>query len=242
MSIEIATYTDIGARDEQQDRVAVLANEEAHLLVVADGMGGHEQGALASQAVVDAASRIFTTHDGKDATRLLTEIVADAHRRISECERQVVGSPGSTCVLLHIANGKATWAHVGDSRLYRFKDGHMVERTLDHSIVELLRMEGRITEDEMGIHRDQSRLYEAIGGADDPNPDFRSEAVGSGDGFILVTDGIWGHATEAQIEAVLAAVDLDAALYKLVISAKATAAEECDNLSVVAYRHRKDHD
>lgn len=242
MSIEIATYTDIGARDEQQDRVAVLANGNAHLLVVADGMGGHEQGALASQAVVDAASRIFTTHDGNDAVKLLTAIIEHAHRRINEWNDLVAGSPSSTCVLLHVGKGKAAWAHVGDSRLYRFKNGRMAERTLDHSIVELLRMEGRITEDEMGTHRDQGRLYEAVGGADHPNPDFGSKVVGSGDGFILVTDGIWGHTTEAKFEAVFTAVDLDAALSELAISAKAAAAEGCDNLSVVAYRHRKGDD
>ena len=231
-----AAYADIGGREEQQDRVAVFRDKEAHLLVLADGMGGHEGGALAAQKVIDAAANCFQTGGANTATELLTNIVKGAHEGINALGSEMGISPHSTCVLLHVTATAATWAHVGDSRLYRFDHGHFVERTVDHSITELKRMQGRITEQEMKDHPDQNRLYEALGGDELPQPDIGSKQAASGDGFLLVSDGIWAQVTNAQLEAIFNTTNLASALEHLTKQAKERGGAQCDNLSAVVCR------
>ena len=170
--LETATCTDIGGRDEQQDRIAVFENGGAHLLALADGMGGHEGGALAAQAVIDVARESFVGPLDEDAGKLHERICHGAHERINALGAERGIAPHSTCVLLHVTESEATWTHVGDSRLYRFDGGRLVGRTVDHSVVELMRLQGKISEGEMKTHRDQNRLYEAVG---------RPQAAGGGD-------------------------------------------------------------
>lgn len=231
-----ATHADIGGREEQQDRVAVFRSEEAHLLALADGMGGHQGGTLAAQKVIDAAAACFQTADAITPTELLTSIVVAAHEGINALGEEMRISPHSTCVLLHVTDTVATWAHVGDSRLYRFESGCLVGRSLDHSIVELKRLRGQISEQEMKTHPDQNRLYEALGGKDAPQPDFDSKPAAVGDAFLLVSDGVWENVADLQLEAVFAVADLSRALEHLAAQAKANGGADCDNLSMAAFR------
>ena len=238
-SPETAIWADMGGREEQQDRVAVFDHDGAQLLVVADGLGGHESGALAAQAVVDTAREHFLRTQGTFRTResQLDAIVANAHRRINAIESTAGReSPHSTCVLLHIADGLATWAHVGDSRLYRIEDGRLADRTIDHSVVEMMRLRGRITEEEMKTHPDQNRLYEALGGPQTPRPDFDAKTVAADDAFLLASDGVWEHVSNAELEKVFDVPDLTAALKGLVARARSAGGPACDNLTVAAWR------
>ncbi len=236
---ETATSIDVGGRGEQQDRVAVFESDGARLLVLADGLGGHDDGAAAAQAVVDAAD----DHPkcAGPPKEYLAAIITDAHSRINAIGdegRQVRRSAHSTCVLLHVANGVATWAHVGDSRLYRFENGRLADRTMDHSVVEMMRLRGRITEEEMKTHPDQNRLYEALGGEQAPKPDFDSKTLSTGDAFLLASDGVWEHVSDEQLEAVFDAADFAGALEDLVARAKSAGGPTSDNLSVAAWRCR----
>lgn len=236
---ETACLTDIGGREEQQDRAAAIAGENALLLVVADGVGGHTGGALAAQTVIDLAAEAFqdfkpTLED--TPAHLLARIVASAHARIN-VESSVRGlNAHSTCVLLYVDAEVSAWLHVGDSRLYRFAEGRLVERTKDHSIVESMRLQGRITEEEMKIHPDRNRLYEALGGSQRPQMETGGKPSAANDGFLLVSDGVWEHLAEGDLEAVLQAPDLKAALAELIEQAKARGGPECDNLAAVAGR------
>ena len=236
---ETAMWAHIGGREEQQDRVAVFQDPGAQLLVVADGLGGHESGASAAQAVVDAARDELECAGGfQKAEGHLAAIVADAHRRINAIEAAGlrVERPHSTCVLLHVAGGVATWAHVGDSRLYRFEDGRLADRTIDHSVVEMMRLRGQITEEEMKTHPDQNRLYEALGGAQVPEPEFGSKIVTAGDAFLLASDGVWENVSNAELERVLDGQDFTVALKGLVAEARASGGPKCDNLAAAAWR------
>ena len=241
--METACLDDIGRRDEQQDRVCVLGGGDAQLLVLADGMGGHEGGALAAQAVVDAASDQFQALGGTvagDPANLLASIVAAAHERINALGAERGLKPHSTCVLLYIDSAVTAWAHVGDSRLHRFTDGRLAERTLDHSIVELMRLQGRITEEEMKTHPDKNRLYEALGGEQPPQAEVGGKESAVGDGFLLASDGVWENVANADLEAALQAEDLAEALQRLIERAKEQGGPDCDNLSAAAARRRAD--
>ena len=238
---ETACLADIGGREDQQDRVVVLKGDGAHLLVLADGMGGHEGGALAAQAVVDAASDEFQALGGAVAGNpadLLASILASAHERVNALGAELGLKPHSTCVLLYIDLAATAWAHVGDSRLHRFADGRLAERTMDHSIVELMRLQGRITEEEMKTHPDKNRLYEALGGEQPPQSETGGKESAVGDGFLLASDGVWGNVTNADLEAVLQAEDLAEALRRLIERAKEQGGPDCDNLSAAVTRCR----
>ena len=240
--LETECIEDIGGREEQQDRVAVLHGAGTHLLALADGVGGHEGGALAAQALIDVAKEMFLAFEGlPEGTpgHLLERIVLEAHQRINSLGRERGMKPHSTCVLLHLDAGAAAWTHVGDSRLYRFADGHLMERTLDHSIVELMQLQGRIKEAEMRTHRDKNRLYEALGGDRQPRAEAGGKELNAGDGFLLLSDGVWENVTDADLETTIQAEDLAAALRDLVARAKAHGGPACDNLSAAAARCRE---
>ena len=201
-------------------------------------MGGHEGGALAAQAVADVTEEQFEAQSACSPDELLAEIVSGAHERINALGVEQGLSPHSTCVLLHLTDNKAHWAHVGDSRLYCFREGRVEQRTLDHSIVELMRLKGDITEEEMKTHPDQNRLYEALGGQQSPRPDFGSKPLSPNAGFLLASDGVWENVGDNQLESVLAATDLSASLLGLIEAAKSKGGEGCDNLAAIVCRYR----
>lgn len=239
LNYETACRTDIGGREEQQDRAAILSGDHARLLVVADGVGGHTGGALAAQTVIDVANEAFRDFEPTPKAtpaQSLERLATSAHERINILGGAQGLNAHSTCVLLYIDAEVAAWAHVGDSRLYRFASGRLVERTMDHSIVELMHLQGRITEEEMKTHRDRNRLYEALGGSQRPQVETGGKLVASDDGFLLVSDGVWEHVTNADLEAVLQADDLSEALARLIDKAKAQGGPECDNLAAAAAR------
>lgn len=237
-SVDAACAADAGGRDDQQDRVEVIAGDRGHLLVLADGMGGHEGGALAAQAVIDAARKRFGT-GGESTADVVTAIARSAHERIRMigAEREI--SPHSTCVLLHLADGVANWAHVGDSRLYRFRRGRLVARSIDHSVVEIMRLQGRITEAEMKIHPDQNRLFEALGSRNEPDIETGGATISAEDAFLLASDGLWENVDDTELERVFSAADLNHALQVLVATAKARGGDQCDNISVAAARYER---
>ena len=233
---EVAGCTDIGGREEQQDRVAVLKRSGSLLLVLADGMGGHDGGALAAQTVVDVAEEQFSGAHAGQAAELLSSIVESAHERINAIGDARGTAPHSTCVLLHLATAAASWAHVGDSRLYRFSGALLVDRTIDHSVVELMRLQGKITEEEMKTHPDRNRLYEALGG--DRSPDIASghASLAGGEGFLLASDGLWGNVTDAELAAVFTESPLKEHLQSLVNCARTKGGSSCDNISAAVAR------
>ena len=234
---ETACVTDIGGREEQQDRAAVFAARDARLLVVADGVGGHTGGELASQTVIEVANEAFVDFERDEPpARLLERIAFGAHERINILGGTRGLNAHTTCVLLYVDAHAAAWAHVGDSRLYRFEGGGFVERTLDHSIVELMHLQGRITEEEMKTHPDKNRLYEALGGGQRPQVEAGGKQSGAGDGFLLLSDGVWENVANADLEAVFQADDLIAALARLIQQAKAQGGPGCDNMAAAVAR------
>ena len=233
---EVASHTDIGGREEQQDRVLSLQKAGACLLVLADGMGGHAGGSLAAEAVMEVARQRFAASVDADSEDLVREVILGAHERIQAVGMELHIAPHSTCVVLHLTPRRATWAHVGDSRLYRFRDGHLAGRTVDHSMVELMRLQGRITEEEMKTHPDQNKLFEALGGGAAPSLEVGRAAASEFDAFLLASDGLWSHASDRELAGAVGARDLVAAVHGLVDRAKVRGGSSGDNISVLVAR------
>ncbi|MGN6703990.1 MAG: PP2C family protein-serine/threonine phosphatase [Burkholderiaceae bacterium] len=210
--IEAGTGQHIGDRAEQQDRVALFGAPKApgYLMAgLADGMGGKPGGAMAAEQVVQTARHSFETFspvtDGVEA--LLTTIAKEAHTVIRLSALSTEKEPHSTMVALVLTpGGEAVWAHVGDSRLYRFEGPNCVGRTIDHSYVEKLLAEGRIAREEARRHRLAHVLTNALG-ARRTEPAIsidRCGALKAGDAFLLCSDGVWQYLSEVEMGAAIA--------------------------------------
>ncbi|MXY88924.1 MAG: serine/threonine-protein phosphatase [Gammaproteobacteria bacterium] len=237
--VEFACASDIGGQEEQQDRVAAFESKDALLLVLADGLGGHEGGAMAAQAVVDVAQHLFADGEEDCPERLFERIAAVSNRRILEKAKKGRWHSASTCVLLHLTSSRASWAHIGDSRLYVFDNGKLASRTLDHSVVELLRLKGKINAEEMKFHPDRSRLLEALGNSAKPQMEIGGKDAAPEDSFLLCSDGLWENISDFDLERAMGAVNLQSGLDRLLRRAKSNGGVDCDNISVAAARYER---
>lgn len=195
-----------GDRDEQQDAYFIANSRDGRrvLCVVADGMGGHRGGRKASACVVTAAKMIWQqTVEGaeQEPPHLLNAIVQQAYKMMLAYEEEQGISPRSTCVMLLISDHHAYYCHLGDSRLYHFRQQKLLTRTKDHSVVQMLVDMDTISEEEMGTHEEQGHLLKWLGGKESPpEATFHSAAIEAGDQFLLCSDGIWEYVSTSDME------------------------------------------
>ena len=185
MQYSVAQQSHQGGRDYNEDSTAVFERSESVLLIVADGLGGHAGGDLASKTFVDAMGDSFkkaTNRQLSSAEEFLTLSINYAHHMIHRravSQGYNVDSPKTTCVVCLIHRGTAVWAHSGDSRLYLLRKRTVVFRTEDH----VARKPG----DEMN-----SPINRCVGGIESPRPEISEpHKMRSGDTFLLATDGAW---------------------------------------------------
>ncbi len=240
MNWEAAHADAIGGRSEQQDRGEIWfdRNGRAFLAIVADGMGGHEGGALAAQSVIDVAKELWESHRRpiERADELLSKICITAHVRINCAAKNARQKPGSTCAILYGDEHTVAWAHVGDSRIYHFRNGVMVGRSHDHSMVQLLVDQGKISEAEMATHPDQNLILQSIGGERDPKPEFGKATPASGDAFLLCSDGLWEAVTPGEMGKALLGKSLSAMATSLVTTAARRRGARSDNVTAALIR------
>ncbi|MGB5062465.1 MAG: protein phosphatase 2C domain-containing protein, partial [Candidatus Competibacter sp.] len=196
---ETGTASQQGGRHEQQDRWGIfrLPNHHALLAVLADGMGGHLDGALGAQLAIDVARdfvQSLSIPPLDDPATMLDHLCQQMHdtiNRQSETAR-------STVVMVWLDRNSAHWLNIGDSRLYHFHRGRRLMRTRDHSAVQLLMDMGEIDESQMATHPAQNRIYRCLGGEEHPRPDKGRLTVQSGDLLVLCSDGVWEHIAETE--------------------------------------------
>jgi serine/threonine protein phosphatase PrpC len=244
MNWEIAYNNHIGGREEQQDRIATFstADNQQHLLVAADGMGGHQGGSLASEMVIKTAELAWQQFTDEDIPQFLQNIIEQAHENINNIGKKYNISPRSTCVLAYIKDQYIWWAHLGDSRLYHFRGTKLLKRTKDHSIVQLLHDLGRIKEEQMATHPDQGSLLKGLGGEDeDIQADFGEAKLHPGDSIVLCTDGFWEHITTEQLATSLQQTKkpLKPRIQQLVTDALKNGGAEGDNISIIVAQSQK---
>ncbi len=244
MNIDAAALSLLGDRKENQDRVAALGNGEALLLVVVDGMGGHSQGAKAAQATEEVLRSLFTEAKKPmvDPQGFLTMALSFAHDEVVALGEGLPldHRPRATCATCIIQDDSAYWAHVGDSRIYHFREGAVLTRTRDHSHVELLLREGVIEENQMADHP-MRNLVECCLGGDSPLPDVAVTArrrLKPGDAVLLCTDGLWSGVSDEQIATLATDADIAMAnvLEELGNSAVRANAPHSDNTSACGVR------
>lgn len=229
-----------GPRPYNQDRLAYSYSKDALLLVLADGMGGHRNGEVAAQLAVktltDAFQRLAVPSLSSPAKFLIEHIqqVHDMIENVTQTE-EYIESPRTTIVAAIIQRGYLYCAHVGDSRLYHFRNGHLLFRTEDHSVVQSLYKKGMISKEEMATHPYKNKIYNCVGGETPPQIDLADRhELQEGDTVLLCTDGVWGVISDQQIkEIVQRNADITAATTDLMDSADFASDERGDNMSAI---------
>lgn len=242
MMIDACVAQHQGDRREQQDRVALLPHPKGGgvaLAVVADGMGGHTGGALAAQQVLHTAGANLGQFSARSEApvELLEASLNEAHMLIKASRFINEKDPHSTAVMLLLQPGKVSWAHCGDSRMYRFRGERLLFRTTDHSYVESLVAKGRISPEQAQVHPNRNILLTSLGGNEPPRIDHGEAAdLQAGDAFVLCSDGLWGYFGDAELGAVVASHSARAASDLLINRARKRARGDGDNVSLVVIK------
>jgi serine/threonine protein phosphatase PrpC len=251
LRVEHADVSLLGGREENQDRVAAAVAEHAALLVVADGMGGHANGARAAEVTREIVLDAFghTAQPCFDPLGFLHLILGRAHEEVVKlgASLPLEQRPRATCALCLVQQGASWWAHVGDSRIYHLRAGSLIARSRDHSHVEVLLREGLITAEQAHAHPMRNYVECCLGG-DPILPDMtitRRRPLESGDVLMLCTDGLWSGLKDTEIAAELSAaaspagspgVPLRDKLLELGQRAVTRAGAASDNTSAAALR------
>lgn len=195
----VGERTDTGrARRRNEDSLRV--NRDAGLLIVADGMGGHPAGDVASMMAGEAVERAVV-----DAGFTLAEAVRTAHRTIVDAGREGHGAPGmgTTCVACCLRGRLVETAWVGDSRLYRFRDGRLEQLSRDHSWVQSMVDAGELAAEAVDRHPRRHVLAQCLGSPEGIEVEAETVGVERGQRLLLCTDGLTGELDEATIAGVL---------------------------------------
>jgi len=238
MKLDSAACTDVGLRRAaNEDSYAI--DERAGLYVVADGMGGHKAGRVASEMATERSVRAIALLTGSELspTEKLRRAVAQANREIclqSESDPDLSGM-GTTLVALLVGGGRVALAHVGDSRAYLVRGGRIRLLTDDHSIVGDLLRRRKISEEDAREHPHRHVLTRALGVAPSTEADLAELTPVPGDTFVLCSDGLTTHLRDSEI---LAVVSESASLQKC-SDALVSAANErggVDNITALLVR------
>jgi serine/threonine protein phosphatase PrpC len=229
-----------GGREANEDRTSYAYTRDALLMVVADGMGGHLHGEVASQIAAQLLTEAFQREAKPtlaDPLGFLQKSITDAHFALGDYAkaRNLVESPRTTCVACVVQDSTAFWAHVGDSRLYHIREGRIQAQTRDHSRVQMLVDQGRVREEAVAAHPDRNKIFNCIGAVALPQVELsRPTLLREDDTLILCTDGWWGPLAGKLITRALLKSDLMKAIPELLDLAELRGGVDRDNLSVVA--------
>lgn len=232
-----------GGRSNNEDRIGYVYGRDALLMVLADGMGGHARGEVAAQLLVQMVIKLFETQARPlldDVPRFLLDAIFAAHESINEhaLRQGWPDAPRTTCVVCVVQMGQATWAHVGDSRLYHCSRERLVSCTKDHTLLQQMLDSGLLDEGQAALHPDRNKLYNCVGGFILPQIDLSPGVrLQEGDVLLLSSDGFWSEIGNPEMVATLRAFPLERAVEHMMDHAELSAGERGDNLSVVAMRY-----
>lgn len=245
LTVEVCSAQHIGDRDEQQDRVSIFPHKEykgSLLVVLADGMGGLSGGAMAAQQVVHSARSSFECFGpGASTQEMLAAAINDAHQGIRLTALSSETEPHSTACVMVMQPGRMDWAHCGDSRIYHFRQGKLVARTVDHSMVmRKMVLPGYLTEEQAEKHPNKNLLISCLGDEAMPEIDFGEAApLVAGDCFLVCSDGIWAYFSNEELGRLLDVMAPRQAAETLIEQARVRAAGRGDNCSLAIVRLRE---
>ncbi len=227
-----------GGREKNEDRMGYCYTRDAGLFAVADGMGGHPEGEVASQLALQTLSAMFQREAKPklaEPLRFLQDAIIAGHHQLLRyaTERALVDTPRTTLVACLLQGNAAFWAHCGDSRLYLVRGDKLVARTRDHSYTELQETLAQVVP--MGDRYNRNVLFTCLGSPGKPVVDTTGPLLmHPGDRVLLCSDGLWGALSDQVITDILAHNPISDAVPELVERALREAGAKSDNVTVLA--------
>jgi PPM family protein phosphatase len=216
LALRYAVRSDVGLLREGNEDSAYAG---PHLLAIADGMGGHAAGEVASAVAISALAELDEDVPGIDMLDALAKAVATASARLhdmSAADPSVEGM-GTTLTAMLWSGSRVALCHIGDSRAYMLRDGDFYQITRDHTLVQSLLDEGRISADEAAIHPQRSLILRALDSRTDAEPDLSMREARAGDRYLLCSDGLSDVVSEETLHRTLTSIsDLDQVVIQLV--------------------------
>ncbi len=204
MDLDIDIFCQQGGREYNEDSVLIGSNKDNFFAIVADGLGSHGGGDIASKLAVET---ILTSLENEENISKETILSSFEKANLTVFKNQTGSCKmKSTAVLMAIINNEIFSAHLGDSRLYYFKNSSIIHQTIDHSVSQMAVFRGEIQPSQIRFHEDRNRILAALGSEDFIKPTidkliFKAE---KGDAFLLCTDGFWEYVNEEEMQIDLA--------------------------------------
>jgi PPM family protein phosphatase len=227
-----------GGREKNEDRMGYCYTRDSGLFALADGMGGHPEGEVASQLALQTMAALFQRDAKptlKDPLRFLHDAIIAGHHQLLRyaTEKALMDTPRTTIVACVLQGNAAYWAHCGDSRLYLVRDGKLIARTRDHSYTELQETLSHVVP--MGEKFNRNVLFTCLGSPGKPVVDTAGPIMmQAGDRVLLCSDGLWGSITDTEIADQLGQRTLADAVPELVEQALRFAGAKSDNVTIIA--------
>ena len=231
-----------GGRPKNEDRMGYCYTRSSGLFALADGMGGHPEGEVASQLALQTLSALFQRDAKpllKDPLGFLQDAVMAGHQQLLRyaTDRGLMDTPRTTIVACVLQGQAAYWAHCGDSRLYLVRGGKLVTRTRDHSYAEL---HGALLQSGQPVPNDSQRfnrnvLFTCLGSPGKPVIDTSGPVpLQPGDRVMLCSDGLWGNVSDTAITQSLAQLPISDSVPELAEQALRIGGARSDNVTVLA--------
>lgn len=241
MHLAVAARTDTGrVRKGNEDTLHADANAHRGIFIVADGMGGHAAGEIASEMAVQTVSRDLSDLNDLEregASEQVAEALRDANRAVFERTRRELEKTGmgTTVSALLLSDTHYIIGHVGDSRIYLVREGEMTQLTRDHSLVQEQVDAGLLTAEQARRHPQSNVITRCVGMADDIEPDVMEGEARMGDCFLLASDGLTGMVEDRRIHQLLSSRAAPARIVDALIS-EANNNGGNDNITAIVVR------
>ena len=235
-----------GGREKNEDRMGYCYTRDSGLFALADGMGGHPEGEVASQVALQTMAALFQRDAKpmrKDPVRFLHDAIIAGHHQLLRyaTEKALIDTPRTTVVACVMQNGAAYWAHCGDSRLYLVRGDKLIARTRDHSYSELQETLNGVVP--LGEKFNRNVLFTCLGSPGKPVIDTVGPMLmQSGDRVMLCSDGLWSSVPDNAITEQLATRAISDAVPELVEQALRRAGSKSDNVTVLAVEWESSED
>ena len=227
-----------GGREKNEDRMGYCYTRDAGLFALADGMGGHPEGEVASQIALQTLAARFQREAKPslaDPLRFLHDSIISGHHQLLRyaTEQSLMDTPRTTVVACLVQGNAAFWAHCGDSRLYMVRGDKLVARTRDHSYSELQQTMAQVVP--MGTRFNRNVLFTCLGSPGKPVVDTAGPLLMQPkDRVLLCSDGLWGSVSDTDIATVLAHNPISVSVPELVERALRKAGDKSDNVTAIA--------
>lgn len=232
MTTDVSYYSSVGGRDNNEDFLAVYKNKNALILVLADGLGGHQLGEVASRITVNTV--LAHLKKAPIINKSTIESAVNA-ANIAVYKRNMESQMKSTLALLCVTEEQAYTATVGDTRIYQFRDSNIIFQSKDHSVAQMAVDVGKIPQYQIRGHHERNNLTRAIGDSITVDIDISCHNVNKGDHFLICSDGFWENIFEKEMcDLIFISKDSKEWLNKMRKHASIRMTADCDNNSAVA--------